>query len=556
MNRRTFIAHAGKAAAGLAVCAVPFRARSSPRFDVIVKGGTILDGTGGPAWTADLGIAGDTITAIDEIPADQSAWVIDASGRYVCPGFVDIHSHSDMTLPAYPTADSRVRQGITTEITGNCGFSAAPLTGLDMATRTLLAQKTGMDPTWTDVGSYFAVLERIRFSANQALLLGQGTLRYGIVGPDDRQATPNEIKALIRALDEGMEQGAIGLSTGLEYPPGMFTASDEITELARVVARRDGLYTSHVRNEVAGLLDAIREAIDVGRRAGVRTEVSHLKVCGRANWGTQREAIGLIETARKDGIDVLADAYPYTAYSTKLTLLLPQWSLDGGAPAVVSRLRSTTDRGRIRSAVAEYVAGDPGGYDLIVISDVRTAGNKVCVGRNIADIARMWKVDPAEAVLRLVEDEQDAAWFVGHAMSPSNVEMVLAHPLVMVGSDGESIAPTGRAAETRPHPRSYGTCPRILGHYSRDRKALDLPAAVKKMTSMPADRARLRDRGRLARGKKADIVVFDAAAVEDRATFEDPHRYPAGIVHVIVNGVPVVRNGEHTGARPGRVLRH
>lgn len=556
MNRRKFLKDTGKVAAGLVAWSSPIQLWSSPRFDVLIKGGVILDGTGGPAWKADLGINGDTISALDEIPADQAARVIDAAGRYVCPGFVDIHTHSDSSIAAYPTADSRVRQGITTEITGNCGYSAAPMTGLGAeARRKELKEEDGVDATWTDVASYFAALENIKFSVNHAMLLGQGTLRESIVGPDDRKATPEEIKALIRAVEEGMDQGAIGLSTGLEYAPGMFTPTEEIVEMSRVVARRDGLYASHIRNEEKGLLDAIREAIDIGRKAGVRVEVSHLKACGRVNWGMQRDAINLIETARKDGIDVLADAYPYTAYSTGLTVLFLPWVLDGGTPAMMKRLGNKTDRDRIRKELIEYVANDPGDYDLIVISDVHTAANKNCVGKNIVEVAAMWKVEPVDAILRLIEAEEGAVSYVGHGMSPANVEMVLANPLVMIGSDGYSMAPTGRAAEGRPHPRSYGTYPRVLGYYAREEKIFDLPTAVKKMTSMPAEQVRLRDRGRIARGKKADLVVFDAPVVKDIATFEDPQRYPVGISFVLVNGVPVVENGGHTGARPGRILR-
>lgn len=556
MNRRKFLKDTGKAAAGLAVMATPLRAWAAPRFDLLIKGGTILDGTGSPAWKADVAISGDTIAALDDIPADQAAQVIDAAGRYVSSGFIDIHTHSDSSITAYPTADSRVRQGITTEITGNCGYSAAPLSGLNVEKRRKeLKDEDDVDATWTDVASYFASLEKMKFSLNHAMLLGQGTLRESVVGEDDRKATPDEIKALIRAVEEGMEQGAIGLSTGLEYAPGMFTPTEEIIEMARVAARRNGLYASHIRNEEKGLLDAIREALNIGRQAGVRVEVSHLKACGRVNWGMQRDAIALIETARKDGIEVLADAYPYTAYSTGLTVLFLPWVLDGGTPKMMERLHNASDRDRIRKELIEYVANDPGDYDLIVISDVHTPKNKNCVGKNMLEVAKMWNVEPVDAILRLIEEEEGSVSYVGHAMSPANVEMVLSNPLVMIGSDGYSIAPTGRAAESKPHPRSYGTYPRVLGYYSRDEKLFDLPTAVKKMTSMPAEQAGLSDRGRIAKGKKADLVVFDAPTVKDIATFEDPQRYPAGILHVIINGVPVVKDAAHTGARPGRILR-
>ncbi len=553
MTRRRFLE--GSGALALGVAARPSVIAAAPRFDVVLKGGTVLDGTGTPAYPADLGITGDRIAAIGEIAATQAARVVDVSGLHVCPGFIDIHSHSDGDILAYPTADSRVRQGITTELTGNCGSSVAPLFGPTADERRSGLRRDGIDGDWTDLAGYFARVERARVSINHAILLGQGTLRECTAGVADRPLSADEMKAVLRAVEEGMEQGAFGLSTGLEYTPGRFTPTSEIVAMARLVARRGGLYSSHIRNEERGLLEATDEAIRIGRLAGVRVEVSHVKASGRGNWGKQASSLALIEAGRRDGVEVLGDAYPYTAYSTGLTVTFPGWSLDGGTPAVLARLRSS-ERDRIRKEVLDYVMnGDPGDFDLIVISSVQTAKNRPFVGKNLAEIASAWKVEPVEALLRLVDEEDTAVSYVGHGMSPDNVARVLAHPLVMIGSDGSTMAPTGRAALARPHPRSYGTCPRVLGYYAREKHLFDLPTAVRKMTSLPADQIGLEDRGRLARGRKADIVVFDAATVIDLATFEDPHHYPAGIVHVLVNGVPVVERGAHTGARPGQVLR-
>jgi len=553
MTRRRFLEGGGALALGLA--AVPKVVVAEPRFDVVLKGGTLLDGTGAPAYTADLGIAGDLIAAIGEIAPAQAARVVDVSGLHLCPGFIDIHSHSDGDILAYPTADSRVRQGITTELTGNCGSSTAPLFGPIAEERRSGLRRDGIEGDWTDLAGYFARVERARVSINHAILLGQGTLRECVAGVADRPLTTDEMKAVLRSVEEGMEQGAFGLSTGLEYTPGRFTPTSEIVAMARLVARRGGLYTSHIRNEERGLLEATDEAIRIGRLAGVRVEVSHVKASGRGNWGKQAASLALIEAGRRDGVEVLGDAYPYTAYSTGLTVTFPGWSLDGGTPAVLARLRSR-ERDRIRREVLDYVLnGDPGDFDLIVISRVQTTKNRPLVGKNLVEIASVWKVEPVEALLRLVDEEDTSVSYVGHGMSPDNVARVLGHPLVMIGSDGSAMAPTGRAAEARPHPRSYGTCPRVLGYYAREQHLFDLPTAVRKMTSLPADQIGLKDRGRLARGRKADIVVFDAATVIDLATFEDPHHYPAGIVHVLVNGVPVVERGAHTGARPGQVLR-
>jgi N-acyl-D-amino-acid deacylase len=363
------------------------------------------------------------------------------------------------------------------------------------------------------------------------------------------------MRSVTRALEEGLEQGAFGLSTGLEYVPGKYTPTGEIVDLARAVARRGGLYASHIRNEEAQVLEAVAEAIEIGRQTGVRVEISHLKAAGEINWPKQGAALDLVESARAEGIGVLADAYPYTAYSTGLLILTEGWAREGGTAAILGRLSETEARARIRREVEANVAEDPGGWDRIVISSVKTPGNRTLLGRSLAEIAEGWAVEPPEAYARLLEEEDTAVGFVGHAMSEANVDRVLAHPLVMIGSDGSSMAPTGHAAETRPHPRSYGAFARVLGHYTRDRAVLDLPTAVRKMTSMPADQIGLRDRGRIARGMKADLVVFDPATVRAQATFEAPHRYPVGIPHVLVNGVPVVRDGTHTAARPGRGVR-
>jgi N-acyl-D-amino-acid deacylase len=324
--------------------------------------------------------------------------------------------------------------------------------------------------------------------------------------------------------------------------------------MARVVPRPGGLYASHNRNEVAAVLEAVDEAIDIGRTAGVRVEISHLKTCGKRHWAKQRATLSLVEAARRDGVEVLADVYPYTAYSTGLTIFCDAWALEGGSADLVRRLRTAADRARIRREVDAHVAEEPGGYDLIVISSVQTEKNKFAVGKSVADVAAAWKVDPDEALVRLLEEEEGSVSYVGHAMSPENVEMVLSHPLVMIGSDGVSLTP-GDPKIGRPHPRSFGTYARVLGHYVRERHAVDLPAAIKKMTSMPADHLGLADRGRVARGKRADLVVFDAASVAELSSFEDPLRPPSGVVHVLVNGVPVVEGGRHTGARPGRFLR-
>lgn len=555
ITRRKFIQTGAITLAGVTV-AGPKGVFAMPSFDLIVKNGWILDGTGGPAWKGDIGISGEIITVLDTIDPSQGKRILDASGMYVCPGFIDIHSHSDGYLYGYPEGQSRVLQGITTELAGNCGYSASPLTGVGAEDRRKnWEENEGIDASWTDLASYFSLLESEKISLNHAILLGQGTLRENLIGNFDRELTSDELRAILRAVEEGMDQGAFGISTGLEYTPGRYTPTDEIVEMARVVSRRGGLYASHIRNEESTLLEAVDEAIEIGRRSQARVEVSHLKAAGRMYWSKQRASLELIESARTRGVEVLADAYPYTAYSTDLTVLFESWALEGDAAALIERLKDRSSRARIRKEFDARVPKEPGGYDLIVISEVKREENRFTLGLNGLEIAEHMKMEPADALLKLLETEGGSLGYIGHGMSPENVRMVLSHPLVMIGSDGLVMAPSGKLGETKPHPRSYGTCPRILGHYCREGKLFDLPVAVHKMTAMPADQIGLHDRGRIAKGKAADLVVFDAAKVRDSATFQDPHRYPSGIEYVLVNGTVVVEKGQHTGARPGQVLR-
>ena len=554
-TRRDVVTKGAAAVAGLALFPHTALEASAP-FDLVIRNGMILDGTGGPAWPADLGIVGDTIGAIGSIAPEQAKRSLDASGKFVSPGFIDMHSHSDWSILRYPTAPSRVHDGITTEVTGNCGSSVAPIWG---AARDLVAEELSADYetelSWSGVDGYLGLLDETGISVNQALLIGQGGLRQATIGLEDRHLTDDELKSLQRRLAQALDEGAFGLSTGLEYVPGQFTPTSEIVALARVVARRDGLYASHIRNEMNGLLEAVNEAIEIGRQAGTRVEVSHLKAAGVPNWSKQRAALDMIASARADGVRVLADAYPYPAYSTTLQIYIPAWGREGGWEALAARLADPEDRERVRDGMTEVIASDPGRWDLVVIASVRTPGNQSLVGMNIQEIAEGWDMESTDAALRLLEEEEGAVSIVGHGMSSENVEMVLAHPLVMIGSDGNAMAPEGPAELTRPHPRSYGTFSRVLGHYCRERKLFDLATAIKKMTSMPADQVGITDRGRIGRGKKADLVVFDAATVADRAEFSEPHRFSTGIQHVLVNGQSVISDGRHTGARPGKALR-
>ncbi len=531
MKRRTFLAVAGSS---VAACALP-RTKHLPAFDCLIRGGRVLDGTGGPERLVDVGLLGDTIAALGKIDPEQARSVIDARGLCLAPGFIDIHTHSDGDIFDYPDDESRVYQGVTTEVTGNCGGSAAP------------------GERWSDVKAYFRALETHGVATNQVLLLGQGTLRRAVAGLENRPLAPDELARVLRMLEEGLEQGALGLSSGLEYTPGRYTSTEELIALAKVVGRRGKLYASHIRNEEAGLLESIAEALAIGRESGARVEISHLKAAGRPNWAKQGAAIEAIEQARAAGLDVLADGYPYTAYSTGLTIFLSDETRVGGADAILARLADRAQRDRIRAELGPRIASDPGGYELIVITSTESADKSV-VGQDLASIAKARGVEGAEALLQLLEEGRTGISFIGHAMSEENVVRVLTHPLVMVGSDGYAMAPRGKALEKKPHPRSYGTFARVLQKYVREERVLDLPTAVYKMSGMPAAQLRLSDRGRIAQGLKADLVAFDAEHLKDESSFEDPQHLASGFVHVLVNGVAVIADGRTTGARPGRAL--
>jgi len=515
--------------------------RRVTRFDLVVTGGTLVDGTGAPPRVADVAIQDGRIAAIGRVDPEQAAQRVDARGLAVAPGFVDIHSHSDRRILDLPTADSRVLQGYTCEITGNCGSSAAP-------------SLPGAERAFPGVDEYLRALEQARPAIHQALLVGHGTLRERLVGEVDRALSPSELATLERDVEEALADGAVGLSSGLEYVPGIYTPPEELVALARITARRGRLYASHMRSEDRFLLEAVDEILALARTSGSRVQVSHLKACGTKNWPKLGPALARIEAAAASGFDVAADMYPYTAYSTGLSILLEKWAREGGQDAMLARLADPAQRARIRSELLEHVDNEPGGFDRIAIASELGGANRPFTGLTIAEIGARTSREPVDAFLDLLEDERDGVSYIGHAMQESDVATVLAHPLVCVGSDGYVQAARADAA-SKPHPRSFGTAARVLGRYCRELGTFDLPTAVKKLSAMPAQRAGLVERGRVLPGFHADLVVFDPERVADRATFAEPWLVPIGIDHVIVAGRVVVRSGALTGERPGSVLR-
>ncbi|HOW96325.1 MAG TPA: D-aminoacylase [Kiritimatiellia bacterium] len=519
------------------------------RFDVLIRGGQVLDGTGTPARRADIGLLGDRIEAVEDLSLAEAGVVVDAAGRCVCPGFIDVHSHSDAYLLIEPAAPSKVFQGVTTEVVGNCGASAAPRLG-----RYLMPSDWRAMPypgSWRTVAEYRALLEQVKPAVNVVLLIGHNALRASVMGYEERRSTADELAEMKALLARCMDEGGAGWSTGLIYSPGMFAAPSEIVELARVVAGRKGIYTSHMRSEGGRLLEALDETIGVGRETGVRVQVSHLKTSGRANWGLREAALDRVRAARAEGLEVAADRYPYTASCTDLDVILPDWAAGGGREEVLTRLRDPATRARIREEIA--ARRDAAYWENLVIGSVRHPGNAGFKGRPIVEVARRLGLEPVDAALHLMDTDELHTSGIFFGMSEDNMWRILAEPYVMIGSDASLRAPSGPLSRDHPHPRAYGAFPRFL-RASLDGRTVSPAEAVRKMTSLPARQFGLKDRGLIEPGMKADIVVFDAGGVGDAATYEEPHRLARGIETLMVNGQAVLSGGKPTNVRPGRFL--
>jgi N-acyl-D-amino-acid deacylase len=523
-----------------------------------IEGATVIDGTGTAGGRTDVGIEGERIVAVGDLSRERAATTLNASGKILAPGFIDMHSHSDWQLWANRRAESKVRQGVTTEVVGNCGFSPAPVTAEhreDLRGFALHVPK-GLDFQWGTFRDYLAALDTGGLAVNVVHLVGHGALRISAMGFARRAPAPDEMHRMQRALAAAIEDGAWGLSSGLIYAPGSFATTEELVELARVAARHRGFYASHIRGEGATLLAAVTEAIRIGREADLPVQVSHVKAAGRPNWGKVADVLALIDRANDEGLDVTADVYPYTASSTSLRTLLPDWALEGGIDAMLARLADAETRARIRRDVLDPPTGESMavrvGWDNVMISWAPTRPD--VQGKRLSQIAGARGVDPFDAAADLLVEERGRASMILFQMDESDLRRALVHPRVMIGSDGSSLAPYGELAGGKPHPRNYGTFPRVLGEYVREQRVLSLAQAIHKMTGLPARRLGLRDRGVIRPGAKADLVVFDARRVADQATYEDPHRYPTAIEHVLVAGRFVIKHGEHTGSLPGRVL--
>ncbi len=556
MKRRSFLAGGAVGLAGLAGLgrpATPWVAATRNRQTLVIRHGTLYDGTGGPPRTGDIAVDGDRIAAVGEVAA-TGAVEIDARGMAVAPGFIDIHSHADLSLLVNPRAESRVRQGVTLEVVGQDGSSIGPWSyaGFE-STRDRYRRDFDVEIDFRDVGGFLDRIDRERPAVSVASMIGHGTIRGLVVGGADRPATASEIdrmRALVRAA---LARGAVGLSTGLEYTPGSFATRDELVALAGELRGTIYPYASHMRNEDDRLLAALEEALHVGRVAGVAVQISHLKAQGERNHWKADAAFAAIEAARAAGVDAHFDRYPYVAYATGLSNLFPASARAGGTARFLARLADPETAPALERACRDKIAL-LGSWDAVQIT--RIGGpNAAARGRRLGELAAELGEDPYDLTVRLLRDAGGSVGMIGFGMSEDNTERMLAHPLGMVCSDGGAYAPYGPLSRSSPHPRGYGSFPRVLGHYVRERGAMSLEGAVHKMSSLPARKLGLRDRGVLREGAVADIVVFDPDTVRDRATFDDPHQYPDGVAHVVVSGVHTIRDGEQTGELGGRAVR-
>lgn len=525
-------------------------------FDVLIVGGRVFDGTGNPWFYADIGISRDKIVFIGKVEKADAKITINASGLAVSPGFIDMHSHSDLELLVDGRAISKVHQGVTLEVVGNCGSSAAPLNDFlkaHMEKFVLPEFDWQIKLDWSTMREYFDKLEKNGISVNVVSYVGHSTIRAYVMDFERREPSKTELEEMKKLVAEAMMDGAVGLSTGLIYPPSCYAKTDEIIELAKVVAKYGGIYASHIRGEGATLLEAVKEAIRIGEEAKIPVQISHFKASGKLNWGKVKDAAKIIEEARDRGVDVTADQYPYIASSTSLSALLPDWAHEGGAEKLLERLRDPENLAKIKAHLEGYLKREPDYWDRIMISYLEK--NRQFLGKTINEISKDLGLNPVDTVIKLLLDEECRVSHISFGMCEEDVEFVMKIPWVMVGSDGSAVAPDGVLGKGKPHPRYYGTFPRVLGLYSRERKVISLEQAIRKMTYLPAWRLGFRDRGIIREGAYADIVVFDPKIVLDKATFTDPHQIPIGIIHVIVNGKPVIYEGKHTGEKPGRVLR-
>ncbi len=504
-------------------------AYSQNSYDIIISNGRVIDGSGNPWYEADVAINGERIVRIGDLSSDTGSQVIDANGLIVAPGFIDPHTHALRGILDVPNAESALLQGVTTLTEGNDGTSPFP------------------------VDEHYQTILDKQISPNWGIFVGHGTIRSQIIGAEDRDPTRDELEQMKDMVQQAMQHGALGLSTGLFYVPGSFASTEEVIELSKVAAKHGGIYISHMREEAAQLIDSVNETIRIGEESGIPVQMTHHKVIGVENWGSSVESLRLVDQARERGIDITIDQYPYTASQTGINALIPQWAQEGGRVRMLERIESPETRAAIKNEVVLKILYDRGGGDPRNIFISRNTWDPSMTGKNLAELTVEAGMNPtpenaSEVVFEILKG--GGATAVYHAINTDDVDRIMQHPVTAIGSDG----PVGIFGEGTPHPRQYGTFARVLGHYVRERAVLTLEDAVRKMSSQTARRLGIHNRGLLTEGYYADIAIFDADEIIDKATFEEPHQYAIGIKFVLVNGQVVVEQGRHTGRRPGKII--
>jgi N-acyl-D-amino-acid deacylase len=532
-------------------------------YDLLIRNGTIYDGSGGPGFVADIAIRGDRIAAISNPGGKiegEAAEVIDATGLAVTPGFINMLSWATETLIEDGRSQSDIRQGVTLQVMGE-GWSMGPLNPAMKEEALGMQSDIRYEIGWTTLGEYLQYLEDRGISTNVASFVGATTLRIHEIGYDDRPPTADELARMEALVAQAMEEGALGVGSSLIYAPAFYSSTEELIALSRVAARYGGRYISHMRSEGADLLEAVEELITIAREAGIGAEIYHLKTAGKENWNKLEDVFRMVEAARAEGLDITADMYTYTAGATGLDAAMPPWVQEGGHEAWVERLRDPAIRARVVEEIRRPAEGwenlyhAASGADGVILLGFRNDDLKPLTGKTLAEVAALRGTSPEETIVDLVIEDDSrvaAAYFI---MSEDNIAKKIRQPWMAFGSDAESLAPEGVFLQSNPHPRAYGTFARLLGKYVREQQVISLPEAIRRLTSFPADNLGLAERGRLQPGHYADIAVFDPATISDHATFTEPHRYATGVHHVLVNGVPVLRDGEHTSAMPGRFVR-
>jgi N-acyl-D-amino-acid deacylase len=547
-------------AISLVVCGIAIGCAAPARYDVIIRNGTIYDGSGSAPITGDVAILGDEVAALGDIGRAAADTEIDAAGLAVAPGFVNMMCWANESLIEDGRSQSDIRQGVTLEVMGE-GNSMGPLSA---ETRALMQQMQGditYDIEWTTLGGYLEYLENRGVSPNVASFIGAATPRINVIGFDDRPATPEELEEMTAQVRQAMEEGALGVASSLIYPPGSFADTAELIALVKAAASYDGLYISHMRSEGDSILEAVDELLKITRDTGVRTEIYHLKASGEANWSKMDEVIAKVERAHAEGLEITADMYTYTAGSTGLISATPSWVQDGGYDKAIERLKDPAIRRRVAQEMKrpsdqwENLYLISGGADGILLVGFSNDELKPLTGKTVAEVAEMRGTSPEETIMDLIIEDNAETSAVYFMMTEDNVKKQIALPWVSFCSDSPSLAPEGVFLKSSTHPRAYGSFARVLGKYVRDEGVMPLAEAIRKLTSLPAETIRAERRGRLKEGYYADVVVFDPATIQDHATYQEPHQYATGMKHVFVNGVQVLKDGEHTGMTPGRVVR-